>query len=229
VIEKIKSRGYFRARFQPVVFGKKLTLSQCQSIVEENKVYLRGWEFPAIPRRRDDEVGWERQENYYEGWFDWQYHKELWRMYESGQFISYRGLGEDWLEEGDYMLRRGQFPPKTVLWLISAVYEITETFEFLARIARAGVYAEGVRVTVSLHGARGRRLHAGSDRVPLSRVYSTDADSITFEKSLTAGEAIAGPLDLSAECIDYMLERFGFTFAREQVRKEQERLMKGFF
>src|ERR1700752_3656587 len=153
LVEKIRSRGYWRTNFEPLVAKQKLRLGECRDIVEKNSVGLRGWNYPHYPRRIADDSGLEPGANYYEGWIDWWSHLEFWRMYESGQFLHYVALVEDWQEKDGWMDSREQrIEPKTVIGITgSIVYELTEIYEFLSRLAAAGVYDEGVRTNVSLN------------------------------------------------------------------------------
>ena len=57
------------------------------------------WDYPHFPQRRGDDTDLVPGNNYYEGWIDWGAHKEIWRMYQSGQFINYKAVEEDWFKE----------------------------------------------------------------------------------------------------------------------------------
>ena len=82
LIEKIKSRGYWRVNFQPITAVVRLdSIQKCKEIIEKNNVNLRGWDFPHIPSRNDETTGFAPAGNYYEGWTDWSNYKEFWRMY----------------------------------------------------------------------------------------------------------------------------------------------------
>ena len=92
LLEKIKSRGYWRINLQPLVKAEKLpSIDRCQEIVEQNAVKLRGWEYPAILQGAPD-VQRTRTQTYFELANDWQNHIEFWRMYRSGQFLHYLAL-----------------------------------------------------------------------------------------------------------------------------------------
>src|ERR1035441_3490152 len=99
ILDKIKSRGYWRINFEPLVYEQKLkTLGECKDIIEKSQVELRGWNYPHFPRRTGTDVGLESGDKFYEGWIDWFNHIEFWRMYQSGQFLHYFAVREDWSE-----------------------------------------------------------------------------------------------------------------------------------
>ena len=90
LLEKIKSRGYWRVNIQPLTATIRLdTLQKCREVVDKSSVELRGWDFPHIPRKNDQTTGGAPVGSYYEGWVDWENYKEFWRMYKSGQFFHF--------------------------------------------------------------------------------------------------------------------------------------------
>lgn len=229
ILDKIRSRGYWRINFEPLVYSKKIkTLSECKSIVEKNSVTLRGWDYPHIPRRKEGEIGMYAADNYYEGREDWHNHKEIWRMYQSGQFLHLLGLRDDWMElSGWGIAPNSEVKPGSQLNLIGEVtYEFTEIFEFLSRLGGAGIYDEGVRVTISLNNTKGRKLVVGGDRL-LWDDYVTEMDKITFERECTKEEILTKSNELALEAIVYFFERFNWEHVPlEAIRDDQQKLLR---
>jgi hypothetical protein len=227
LVDKIRSRGYWRINFQPTVYERKLTLGQCSEIVEKNSVQLRGWNYPHFPRRRGDDTNLEIGDSFYEGWIDWWNHIEFWRMYESGQFIHYMALPEDWGEKHPSGIPT-KIEPMTVLGLIgSVIYQLTEIYEFLSRLAAAGIYDEGVQISISLNNTKGRELWIDdSRRGSLFDEYKTAAEKIEFTKEYAKEELMAKPKDLAFEAIMYVFDRFGWHRApADTIKKDQEDLL----
>ena len=153
LIEKIKSRGYWRINFQPLVDQRKFkTLVECKNIVEFNSVQTRGWDFPCVPRKKEDYMDLIPCENYYLGWIDWAHHIEFWHMYQSGQFLLYRSLCEDWgmvkniepmfftMNQGDPLISNS-FPQKI---------ETTKAYEMAIDVrSRFHVYSQVIRFALS--------------------------------------------------------------------------------
>jgi hypothetical protein len=231
VIEKIKSRGYWRINFEPLVFDKKLkTLKDCMDVVENGRVELRGWDYPHFPRRKGDDTGLEVGDKFYEGWVDWFNHIEFWRMYQSGQFLHYFAVREDWSEyDGWGITTNRNIKPGEFLNITGEVtYELTEIFEFLSRLAKNGIYNEGVQVSISLNHTKGRKLAVMDPRrAPLFDEYKTSLDNIQFVKKFTGDEILINPKDLALEAILYIFDRFGWHNPPIGVLKsDQENLLK---
>lgn len=230
LINKIKLRGYWRINFQPLTdFQKFKTLAECKDIVEKNSVELRGWDYPHFPRRMDENDGLAPGNDYYEAWVDWWNHKEFWRMYQSGQFIHYLALREDWFEEDEWRNNlTEEIKPGTSLGIIgSTVYQMTEIYEFLSRLVNAGIYDEGVSVSISLNNTRGRELWIEDKmRAPLFNRYKTVAEKIEFVKEYSKDQIITSPKDLGLDAAIYIFERFGWhTPPIETIKKDQENLL----
>ena len=230
VLDKIKSRGYWRINFEPLVYEQKLkTLGECRDIVEKNQVVLRGWNYPHFPRRTGNDTGLEAGDKFYEGWIDWFNHIELWRMYQSGQFLHYFGLREDWAEsDGWGIAPNSGIKTGEVLNIIGEVtYEFTEIFEFLSRLTQKGIYNEGVQISITLNNTKGRKLVLmDANRGPLYEEYKTALDKIEFTKKYTKDEVLTNPRELALDAILYIFDRFSWHSPPvEVIKKDQENLL----
>ena len=229
IIDKIKSRGYWRINFQPLVYERKLKLGDCKDIVEKNDVELRGWNYPHFPRRVGDDTGLEPGENFYGGWVDWFNHIEFWRMYESGQFLHYLALREDWGEAGNWAGIRGtEIKPGTLIGITGSItYQLTEIYEFLSRLTRAGVYDTGVRVSISLNNTKGRKLWIEDPmRAGFLMDYKTGAERIEFTEQYTKEDLLMKPKDLAFDIIIYICDHFGWHKPSvDVIKKDQDALL----
>ena len=131
VLETIRSRGHWRVTIRPGSFQRDRIpdRSDLFKIVERKSVRLRGWDYPHIDYRNQPQMGvdWVGQE------FEWQDQIELWRLYQSGQFIHFLALCGDWRDHSEIWpsepgWRHGQF-----LYYIDTIYTLLEIFEFAAR------------------------------------------------------------------------------------------------
>lgn len=227
LLQKIKSRGYWRINFQPVVDRQKIdSLGSCKDIVEKNTVELRGWDYPHFPRRSGDDTGLEPAERHYIGWIDWNKHKEFWHIYQSGQFLHYVALREDWLEEDDWHHNLAEkIKPGSSLGIIgSVVYQMTEIYEFLSRLGNTGVYDEGVRVSITLNNTQNRELWIEDNmRAPFFSPYKTGAEKIEFKKDYSKEQIITTPKELALEVILYIFDHFGWHNPPiETLKKDQD-------
>lgn len=228
IIEKIKSRGYLRVNFRPLTHEERLSpLSKCKDIVEKNAIQLRGWDYPHFPRRKADDTGLDPGNDYYEGWIDWRSHKEVWRMYQSGQFIHYTGLWEDWDDEDPWIAKENRMPKMENLGVAHTVYQITEIFEFLLGLVMEGIYKERVRVSILLCNIKGRKLWLENPmRVSFMIEKITGADNIEFKAEYNEKEIINSSSELAVKVVLHFFERFEWVPSEDLIRKDQEELLK---
>ncbi|NOT34440.1 MAG: hypothetical protein HOP12_09750 [Candidatus Eisenbacteria bacterium] len=227
LLEKIKSRGYWRIHFQPLVHAEKLTtIDRCREIVEQSALELRGWEYPAILNGASD-VGRERTQQYFELSNDWENHIEFWRMYKTGQFLHYLALREDWLADDQLAsMRERGIAPMARLGVVGSVYTATEIYAFLARLTRAGLYDEGVSVGVTLYGTKDRALLIDDPgRVGFSYERKTSAEKLEWNRVHSKEEVLQQSTELSRDLIREWFDVFGWQAAPELIAKDQERLL----
>lgn len=231
LLEKIKSRGYWRFNFQPITATTRFeTLKDCIDIVKKNSVNLRGWDFPHLPRRQDEDGSIINYDKYIQAWEDWSFYKEFWQMYKSGQFLCYRGLREDWYEEHCWKPERANEIVKgKYLWvLFSVVYEITETYLFLSRLAQSGLYKEGVIVNISLHNIKDRELLL-DDRNRVSLIYPrrTAAEELKYSLRYENDEIISKSKYLARDIIIQVFDSFNWNPPIDLIATDQETLLSG--
>lgn len=229
LIQTIQSSGYWRINFQPVVVATKLaSLGDCSDIVEKNQVQLRGWNYPHFPRRKDDDSNVEAGNNYYAGFIEWNNYIEFWRMYQSGQFLHYLAFREDWGDrDGWDVVENSNTEPNKYLSIVGTIYEITEVFEFLSRLARENLYDEGVKVSISLHNTENRKLRMEDPmRGFLLDEYKTALKEISFSKTYNKEDLITKPQELALEAIVYIFDRFNWHRPPIEVfKKDQDTLI----
>ena len=245
LIELIKQRGYWRIDFYPPAFQEnRLGITQCKKIIERNNISLRGWDYPHIePSGRTDGFGESgAHNNYYESCTDWGGHIEFWQMYQSGQFLHYRALAEDWQQRGREAIEErvksipvssddGFIPkePFVILDIDRAVFQITEVFEFIRRLVNdtAQVYEEGLQLSVGLFNTEKRVLFLSNFmQGGLLREYKTLGQSIELSYSFNKGELL---LDSAAQALKVILDlfdRFDWEPSHEVIKNTQDKLLK---
>lgn len=236
VLKKIGTKGYWRIVFEPLEYDeRKISLSDCKELVEKNAIHLRGWDYPHVPRRIGDDTALEPGDNYWQGWLDWEgeNHKEFWRIYQSGQFIHYLGLREDWLNdfqiESMWERRSLSYKPGEALGVVATTYQITEIFEFLSRLMSDGVYEGGVKVSISLNNTQDRCLVIEQfQRVGFSMPRKTSSQTITFKGQYTQEKISTSARDQALDAIVYFFERFGWNPPNiEVIKGDQEKFLAG--
>jgi len=66
---------------------------------------------------------------------EWEQYLELWRFYQSGQFVDFMGLDEDWRDQSKLWPPPGDWKPCLFLDVEETVFQLTEIFEFAARLS----------------------------------------------------------------------------------------------
>jgi len=215
-LEKIKSNGYWRVNIRPIHFEEHRieSLERCWDIVDLCCVRLRGWDYPAVSEK-EKIFG----DDYVQSGADFRGMIELWRFYQSGQFIHYFSCLEDYWKENIGENSR---------WLgeVSTLYRVTEIYEFATRLAMKDVFKNGVIISIMLKGMKGRSL-AEPDR-PLVRVLNhiSRSDEIIIESKLSTLNLIASAHDEAINKTAEIYSKFGFTNPSKVILSaEQQRLL----
>jgi hypothetical protein len=218
--EKIQSVGHWRVNLRPLVpLEQPLSFQQCSNLIHDNAVLIRGWDYPHVPPRQDENGGSSRGENFYESWCDWDVHIEFWRMYKSGQFLSYNAAREDtWI--GDGGRRRG------TLNILNAIYTVTEFVEFAHRLHRAGLYREGVTIKIALQNTASRYLEVSPSRMPLLGHKEANVETINLERTLEAAQIGDEHQAIAVELLLELFDYFGWNPSSEQIATDQARFYR---
>ncbi len=221
LLEKIRSRGYWRVNFRPLApVDEPILLTACRRAVEQSSVSIRGWDYPHISRKNDDEGGYTNSNEFVENWTDWYGFEEFWRLYQSTQFISFNSLREDTRpdEHGN--------PKVPILNTVGTLYAVTEFFEFAARLWSHGLYQSGVEVIITLGNAQGRILQAGHGRVPFWDRLTTSAEKIEVRKSLDPSKLSGGQKGFAIRSCVEIFDKFGWSPDPSQLEADQERFYR---
>lgn len=224
----IKSRGYWRVNFRPLSPPQQFTMQQCRELVRKNSVRLRGWPFPFFHEDKADHYAIENHSDYLAGWIDFGEKKEFWHMYQSGQFLHYAAVSEDWMgskdsrQFSDKNLESGKY----LNFVGSLIYYITEIMEFAVRLHGDGLYQEGVAVSISLHNTKNRELTSFDFDRLLSFPKKTAEDVIKFEQEYSPDKLQQKAAEIAIEPIVYFFEMFNFdnVSVDQVIRKDQETL-----
>ncbi len=229
-LENLKSRGYWKINFRPLSLDENITnLSDCLDLVVNNKVSLRGWSYPYVPNETVDRNKLGIGNNYYEGSINYRIHRELWRMYQSTQFIHFCALWEDWEKEDSFFHRENPKEPGNALSVLGTTYHFVEVYEFLRRLVRSGIYQQGVQVKIDLCNTDGRKLVIDDPfRGPFFQEYKTDAEVIPFEQQYESEKVLLNSQDLASDCIVHFFKRFGWHQPNIQaIKEDQKKLLSG--
>lgn len=221
LLDQIRSHGHWRINIRPPAPPpERLTLKACEEAVSKSAVAVRGWNFPHVSRRSDDQGGFERTTDYVENWTDWSGMIEFWRMYRSSQFIAYVVLREDTRTGFRESLWHSS---EHAISFIGVIYSVTEFFEFAHRLHRYGLYPDGASINVALIDPHRRALVAPRGRIPLSEDYVSNAEQLHFPTKMDAIQLSENHRELAVEVCLELFACFGWHPDASQIAAEQER------
>ena len=220
--DEIRSRGHWSVRIHPARFNPKRVADygSLRSIISRTAVRLRGWDFPHIGDFHDLKHGldWIGQET------DWQYYREAWRLYQTGQFAYLGAIHEDWAERATH----GWGPPASLaehgrlLGVGDTLFRFTEIFEFSARLALTEAGDDLMAVVIELKGLNDRSLWVDNPyRAPMDRWYTAHFDAFPYKSEVSRDRLSAEARELAVTAARDLFERFGWKPSPELLRSQQ--------
>ncbi|WP_163187066.1 helix-turn-helix domain-containing protein [Niallia circulans] len=220
ILNQIKDRGYWRVIIRPTYYKENRidSLTSCKRILIENKLSIRGWDFPHI---RNLENG----NGYVQATEDWGQFKELLRFYKSGQFVYYRALHEEYMEEKFQKRVNGKG-----LEILSTLYLYTEVYEFASRLAQLKLLGDEITIDIECHDIKGRRLFFYELGRDLYRDYisTIENNSVTSTES-TVEELISNGNNMAIDALNQLFEKFNWDTSAVlgMFKEEQQKLLLG--
>jgi hypothetical protein len=226
ILEKIKTRGYWEVSIRPTEHVEERIGSpgQCKEIVRNLRVSLRGWDYPHYDPKTDPIAG----TNYIEQSSEWSFFLEFWRYYQSGQFIHFFGIYEDWQDQAREGARLN-LPVTPALSILSALYTITEIYEFASRLAARELLGDQCKISITVHHTQNRQLVMLVPSRHLFSSYICQIETIQRPpKVIPTRELIARSSELSFEHAIWVFQRFNWDNPPLGVLQEdQEKLLEG--
>lgn len=226
LLQKIKSRGYFKVVIRPEDFVKDRVseLEELRGIITQASVTLRGWDFPHISRNKDIQLGidWIEQE------IDWSVHVEAWRFYQSGQFVFFGGMWTDWMDQGVFWTApKEDWQPGTVFSVEDAIFRYTEIFELAARLAMTKAGGKQMIIQVTHNGLKNRSLkinnimRIGSDYPRTCKISSFPQHFVVPLQTL-----VSEPKLFALNAAKELFARFNWMISIDFLRTMQDELGK---
>lgn len=224
LLEKIKSRGHWFVNIRPLKFKKEriTSLNECKKLVKDCAVSLRGWDFPHHSSRYEPLSGL----NWVESLTDWEEFKELWRIYQSGQFIHFSGCMEDWLGEAKTLFgtpRKWKYTPGSVLSVLNTLFRVTEIYEFASRLANRKIFDEGLYLNIELNRMKNRRLIMLDRRRFLFRDYPCTIDHLPHSNTISIEDILGKAHNLALDHTIWIFERFNWDSPPRNVLEEDQK------
>lgn len=220
-LEKI---GNIKVTFEPFLYKKdRIASKDIIDIIKKCSVSLRGWSFPYIPRQ-DNELS---KQPYFIGdgiefYINSDKFIELFRLYQSGQFLGNFALYEDTIGESN----GNKIPSGKYLDYISIIYKVTEIVLFIKNLIN-NTDIEGGILNLEINKTKGRELQAiFSSNIISFGNYICNIDKIIIEESFTKEKIIEDSLVISRELIKKIFNNFNWMDYSDQViNSHQENLI----
>ena len=197
LLETIRERAYWKVVIRPTTFEKRKVLDKgtLAHIIRKNAVSYKGWNFPHIADSSEVKQGpdWIGQE------IDWKPILELWRFYQSGQFVHYFGMVEAWDENsaGQWVWPNNERCP-VELEVESVVTRFTEIFELAARLSFTDAGDAGMRLEISVGNIENCvLLPLPQQKGVLILVHQSVKPSVTFISELSSMELVTEKRELA--------------------------------
>lgn len=212
LISTIQTRGYWKVVIRPERYDELRIpdISQLQSIVDKCRVRRSGWHFPHGSYQADTQRGinWVGQE-----YSELQY-QEVWRLYQSGQFVYVAGFVEDW--GNDAPLGRGRS-----LFTHNIAYYPTLAYEFAENLAQTEAGDDNMVIEISANGLSGRVL---ATRKRVLNKYKASLTDFPHRLDISRKDLIDNARTLALIPAIELFKRFGWDARKDQVRQIQEGL-----
>lgn len=223
LLDEIRSRGYWEVVIQPHTFIEQriANVSDLYPILQRCSVRLQIWDFPRLDRRIQPHVDtdWIGQE------LQWEHHLELWRFYQSGQFVHLAGIKSDWHDRSTLWPLANGWRPGAVLEIGDTVLRFTEIFELAARLAFTDASDDFMHVSVTLKGLKNRALQFDRPNgQPLATEYRATGEDYSYTVEQSRVEFITKPRTLAIQGVRELFERFNWAPSAYQLRGWQEQI-----
>ncbi len=235
--EKIKKKPHWRVNFRPTSHKTRFENPNAAfNFLQQGQVSLRGWPYPFISDERREQI---RAQKYIASGSDFLGHLEYWRMYYSGQFINLftvrEKIDQSWDEklrkEASQLMRRpadlniADIPG--FINIINLLYNLTEIFEFAARLCSKKLYEVNLEITVELHNVKGFVLIAEFPKF-WSSYYPATADPITKSAIFEPEQILARSAEFALDWAVYFFSLFGWDNPpADALKGDQQKFLSG--
>jgi hypothetical protein len=211
VLKQIKSKGYWEIVIRPLKKKNRFTKSDAKEILSKLSVKKYGWIFPIVSKKSEDcFLG----QNYVEGIYDSVHGSEVWRLYESGQFIYYRSLIEDWQKQKWYTgidYTGEQKPLPKIKGINLTIIELTILYELMLNFFDCEKFGDFLKLSAILHDSEGRTLALDNLFSPLLENYTCRIPEITWEKKYSKTDFASNYPQYAMEMIMEITSIFNWT------------------
>jgi hypothetical protein len=222
ILNKIRSRGYWKVVIRPTTFeAHRVPLfADLFPIVRKNSVRLRVWDYPHVDSSRPPQQGtdWVGQE------YDRGNEIEVWRFYQSGLFVHFFSIAEDWLDHSTIRPGGPDWSCGQELDYSNTIDSMFEIYEFASRLALSPAGGSWMCVEIEIEGLAKRRVTTKDILIPSFGEYRADAPEWKHRWEGTQIEIIAEPRRLAALAAQDLFARFGLNVGLDILSRLQQRM-----
>jgi hypothetical protein len=202
----------------PYVERRIRELKQIEEIVASTEISIRGWNFPHTARE-----GALREQNGVRSESEFIHHLDWWRFFTSGQFITYRGMSDDWRDRSaGFWSAPAEWKPGRDMGWGDAVWQCVEVYEFAARLALSDAGSERMRVMLDVIGLEGRRLVQDGPGIMVWE-YKAGTPAYSRRDDFSRDELVAGARDLGIGAARSLFELFRWDAPESLLREVLQR------
>lgn len=229
LLEKIRSRGYWRVVIRPGSFDARRVsdMADLYPILQRTSVQLRGWDFPHLSNGEPD-----RGQDYISQSIDWSYYVALWRFYQSGQFIHYAGIVDDWEEQYQSDVappkQAKRYSPEPGIWLspVDAMFGFTEIFEFASRLTVTEVSDGQTHLEITVVGLKDRTLQDQPGWLAVPGGRRSPEAKMHYQRDFSNVQLIAERRQLALEATQCLFQHFGWNPGLGFLKEVQTELLR---
>lgn len=223
--KKIDDIGNVKVIFEPFIYkDSRIKKKDLQEILEKSQVNLRGWSFPHVPKidmndgKKPYLIG-----NGIEFYTSWQDMIEIFRFYQSGQFIAKFALREDTLGEAyGKKLEVGKY-----LDFLGFIYRMMEITLFIKNLIQ-NTDIEGGKLIVEINKIKNRELESifSQNIFSFNAGYICRIDKVSIVREFDRDKISVELLEISREFIKEVFDYFNWrNYSDQMIQAHQENFL----
>lgn len=231
VMARIRAAGHYRIVIEPIGFDPKRvpTLVDLHRLVADCSVRLRGWDYPHVSDRPQENG---RGQDFIESWISWARSDEYWRFFQSAQFVhlmTYRENHPEYAEKIRLNLRGMPDADPSVsgfLDITSTIWTMTEIFEFAAGLAIKAPLADGAIIDIQMRNVANRALGFSAWERDVFDLHKATTNAIVLRQPHTHEELVTRSRELAVKATAEFFDRFGATLGADVLADIQGELYR---
>jgi len=229
LLQEIKSLGYWRIEIHSTDYKDKRLPRRAamHDILNQATVSLRGWPYPYS---RAEETTYNTK--WLEGQVNWDYYREYWRLYESGQWLHYLGLPGARITRERLFQGQSPLPPQHAGYLHvrgDVLFTLTEVLRFAVGLAQGGILDPAAFISVQLHNTKDYMLVESFERFFPHEYVNQSDKPIEQQHKLPVNELSAVADQTALQMSIRVFEVFGWIPSEAAIRtltEDQKKLIE---